>query len=187
MKVKKAVDICKKRSVLTLYDSADGQWLSDGGVIYPLFELPEFSEETICLAYDINVKKAASMVIARYPNLPEGINFEDAALNETQVVEGPMDLNYKGQWLKPIITSQGIEFINGEYFKPLSDISDEGLLFFERIADSGNKYFAVKQGLLIVAIIFPMRVIDESFVKEIQAFATLCEASLHNKKSSSQQ
>lgn len=186
MKVKKAVDICKKRNVLRLYDSADGQWLSDGGVIYPLFELPEFTEDTICLAYDINIKKAASMVITRDHNLPEGINFEDAAKDEKQVVEGPMDLNYRGQWLKPIITSQGIEFINGEYLKPLSDISDEGLLFFERISDSGNKYFAVKQGLLIVAIIFPMRIIDEEFVKEIQAFATLCEASLHNKKSSLQ-
>lgn len=186
MKVKKAVDICKKRNVITLYDSTDGQWLSDGSAIYPLFELPEFTEETICLAYDINMKKAASMVIVRHSELPEGINFEDAALDETQVVEGPMDLNYKGQWLKPIITSQGIEFINGEYLKPLSDISDEGLLFFERITDKGNKYFAVKQGLLIVAIIFPMRVIDEAFVKEMQAFATLCEASLHNKKSSQQ-
>lgn len=182
MKVKKAVDICKKRNVITLYDSADGQWLSDGGAIYPLFELPEFTEDTICLTYDINVKKAASMVIIRNPELPEGINFEDATKDETQVVEGQMDLNYRGQWLKPIITSKGIEFINGEYLKPLSDISDEGLLFFERISDSGNKYFAVKQGLLIVAIIFPMRIIDEEFVKEINAFATLCEASLHNKK-----
>ena len=182
MKVKKAVDICKKRSCLTLYDSTDGQWLSDGGAVYPLFDLPEFSEETICLAYDINAKKAATMVIARHPNLPEHIDFSDAALGEAQVVEGPMDINYKGKWLKPIITSQGIEFINGEYLKPLADVSDEGLLFYERISKSGHKYFAVKQGLLIVAIILPMSIIDESFVKEINTFASLCEISLFNKK-----
>lgn len=187
MKVKKAVDICKKRNIIRLYDSDDGQWLSDGSAVYPLFELPDFTEETICLAYDINMKKAASMVISRYPALPEGIDFSDAPKNEKQVVEGPMELNYKGQWLKPIVTSQGIEFINGEYLKPLSDISDQGLLFFERITDNGNKYFAVKQGLLIVAIIFPMRVIDEAFVKEMDAFAALCEASLHNQTTDNQQ
>lgn len=88
MKVKKAVDICKKRNRIDLYDSDDGQWLSDGLAVYPLFELPEFTEETICLAYDIDIKKAASMQIHRYAELPEGMNFEDAAKDEKQAIEG---------------------------------------------------------------------------------------------------
>ena len=49
MKIKKIIDLCKKRGIFRLYAGESVQWISDGCALYPLYNLPEFDEETLHL------------------------------------------------------------------------------------------------------------------------------------------
>ena len=48
MKIKKLIDLCKKRGCFYLFEDERVQWLSDGVALYPLYNVPEFDEETLC-------------------------------------------------------------------------------------------------------------------------------------------
>ncbi len=176
MKVKKAIDLFKKHGSIHIHDGPDFQWITDGSAIYPLFELPDFTEETICIAYDIDFKKSAKMNIKRYPDLPESINLEDSIKEEKEVEEyTKFSLIYGGRCLKAFVAENGIVFIDSAYLAPLSDISYENIRYFERTSTQGTTYIAVKNGLELVAAIFPVKVIEDTFVAEINTFAQLCE------------
>lgn len=176
MKTKKAIDLCKKTGVLNIYCDKDVQWISNGAAIYSLWGLPELDEISVCLAYDIDGKKAEKMTIKRYPELPDTLNLEDNTPTEAQLEEyTKFGLRYMGRDLRALIAKDGVIFIDKAYLSPLSDIPYEDLFYFARTDKSGQTYIAVKQGLEIVAAVYPVRVIEESFVAEINTFAQLCE------------
>lgn len=76
---------------------------------------------------------------------------------------------------RALIEKGSVIFIDKAYLAPLSDIPYEDLFYFARTDKSGQTYITVKQGFEIVAAIYPVRVIEESFVAEINTFAQLCE------------
>ena len=116
------------------------------------------------------------MTIKRYPELPDTLNLEDNTPTEAQLEEHTkFGLRYMGRDLRALIAKDGVIFIDKAYLSPLSDIPYEDLFYFARTDKSGQIYIAVKQGLEIVAAIYPVRVIEESFVAEINTFAQLCE------------
>lgn len=43
MKIKKAVDICKRTGELTLCEGKDVQWITDGAAAYPMYAAPKFN------------------------------------------------------------------------------------------------------------------------------------------------
>ncbi len=176
MKTKKAIDLCKKTGVLNIYCDKDVQWISNGAAIYSLWGLPELDEISVCLAYDIDGKKAEKMTVKRYPELPDTLNLENNTPTEAQLEEyTKFGLRYMGRDLRVLIAKDGVIFIDKAYLSPLSDIPYEDLFYFARTDGSGQTYIAVKQGFEIVAAIYPVRVIEESFVAEINTFAQLCE------------
>lgn len=175
MKTKKAIDLCKKTGVLNIYCDKDVQWISNGSAVYQLWGLPELDEISVCLAYDIDSKKAEKMTIKRYPELP-ALNLEDNTPHEAQLEEyTTFGLRYGGKDLQALIAKDGAIFIDKAYLSPLSDIPYEDLFFFARKDTAGKIYIAVKQGLEIVAAIYPEKVIEETFVAGINTFAQLCE------------
>ncbi|MBQ3603933.1 MAG: hypothetical protein IJA02_08845 [Clostridia bacterium] len=116
------------------------------------------------------------MNIKRYPDLPESINLEDSIKEEKEVEEyTKFSLIYGGRCLKAFVAENGIVFIDSAYLAPLSDISYENIRYFERTSTQGTTYIAVKNGLELVAAIFPVKVIEDTFVAEINTFAQLCE------------
>lgn len=181
MKTKKAFDLCKKRNTVFLYNGDEAQWISDGCAVYPLFGLPVFNKETLFKTNDITDKQAASINFMLSDELPPNICFEDIEPGEQKVERLPIGIGYRGMSLIPFKTSTGIEFISAKYLTPLEDI-DGGLLdFYERRTKGGATYFAVKTGMLIVAIIQPAEVISAGMVAELALLAKMCETSLENK------
>lgn len=183
MKIKKIIANCKNIGQLYIYDHGDSaQWISSGDAAYPIFDLPKFDPDTICTAYDITDKQQDKMVIQRLPELPTGICFDDYCESEHQVEPSRMRIIAQGKTLMPILTSAGMQFIDDKLLEPLADVPSDDLSLFERITDDGRMYFAVKQGLMITAVIEPFDILTDDFVDEVKSIATQCEIALYNKK-----
>ena len=182
MKIKKLIDICKKTGNIFLYNTGDTRWISDGHAIFDISDLPPFDEVTLCLTYDINEKQANKINFRHETTLPGAINFSDICDNEFIAERGPMWLSHAGTGIIPFKTSQGVVFIESKYLIPLSDISESQLTFYERMTKTGEIYFAVKFGLILVAIITPIDVINKEFVDKLKDLTAQCEVAWFNKK-----
>ncbi len=183
LKIKKLIDICKKTGNIFLYDTGNSRWISDGHAIYDITELPAFDEFTLCKTYDINDKQASKINFRNETMLPQEICFTDICENETIAERGPMWLSHAGTGIIPFKTSQGVVFVESKYLQPLSDVSESLLTLYERTTKNGNIYFAVKSGMLLLAVITPFDVVNEEFVERLKELTQQCEVALFNKKS----
>ena len=77
MKIKKLIDLCKKRGCFYLFEDERVQWLSDGVALYPLYNVPEFDEETLCRTFDITEKQQEKIPVhaGRFPDRRNTILF----------------------------------------------------------------------------------------------------------------
>lgn len=183
MIIKKIIDICKKHTVVYLYDTPKEQWISDGYAIYPLFGLPKFDECTLCQTYDITDKQRDKIHFKHETKLPPYLSFEDVEDNETPCNEGPMYLSSAGRGIVPYMTSQGIVFIDASYLAPLADTKEAMLQVYERYTAAGQMYFAVKSGFMLLALIMPYDCINEQFVNNLEVLYKQCSIALFNKQS----
>ena len=66
MKLKKIEQILKRNKTIILYHGPDDiQFLSDGAALYPMFNLPELTKESIFTMFDIPEEKASKFDIRR--------------------------------------------------------------------------------------------------------------------------
>lgn len=178
MEIKKIIGLCKKSGTLRMFLNEGAQWISDGYALYPLFDFPIFNEENICKCYDISAKKAEKMHISFSYDLPQAFDYRDNTEDETQCVRGAPIFG----GLVPITTSQGLEFIQSKYLTPFADCDDAMLYVFERTNATGTRYFVIKDGYMLVAIVLPYDCINEGFVKRLKDICEQCEISLFNKQ-----
>lgn len=171
MKIKKIAHICNKSKTYILYDkpsNGDGtatQWLGDGCAAYPLDGMPLLSEDSLCRMFDITEKRRASTYIKRVPK-PEKVNMEDTDPGEYQAREMGLGILHGNRELIPLMTRKGITFIQNQYLSPL-DGEEDMLELYERETTEGQTYIAAKTGMLIRAVIFPVKLVDEKFVNQL--------------------
>ena len=185
MKIKKTIDLCKKRGYFYLFTPEGGeQWISDGVGIYPLGDAPYLDENTICILFDISAKTREKMVF-RVGTAPAGICFDDIAEGEAICEQGALLLGEGKNGVIPYKTQQGIQFIDRKHMEPLEDCGD--LEVYERISEHGDMYFAVKRGCILVGLIMPYDIINEHFVKSLRSLAELCAVAWENKRASEEE
>lgn len=175
---KKIIDLCKKKSYVTIYNTPEGRFISDGSGLWPITNLPVFDEETFCLTYDIPKGKIRFFVDSK---LPKHIDVSDYADNESACEIMNITLAYCGKLLIPVITDTGIKFIDSRYLAPLKD-NDNMISLWER-QTGNNLYFVLKSGMLFAGIVTPYELINIEFVNEVEKLATLCKVALDNKNS----
>ena len=183
MKIRKIIDICKKKGNIIIFESGKEQWISDGAAVFPMFNLPQFDEDSLCRTYDTTDKQAAKIHFHHEYTMPTAYDFEDCTEDEDVVARGPMWLSDAGRGIIPYMTSQGVAFIDAKYLQPLSDIEDSMLNLYERHTKSGQIYFAAKSGFMLVGIILPVDAINDQFVERLKQLTQQCEIALFNKKS----
>lgn len=183
MKIRKIIDICKKNGNIIIFESRKEQWISDGAAVFPMFNLPQFDEDSLCRTYDITDKQAAKIHFRHEHTMPTAYDFKDCTEDEDVVTRGPMCLSDAGRGIIPYMTSQGVAFIDAKYLQPLSDIEDSMLNLYERYTKSGQIYFAAKSGFMLVGIILPVDAINDQFVERLKKLTQQCEIALFNKKS----
>ena len=179
MKFKKMIDLCKKRGFFHLFVPTGGeQWISDGAGCYPLGDVPMMDEDILCAICDIPEKAREKMRFLE-GEVPHNLCFDDVDDSEVRCEQAAIVLGGKNSVI-PYKTSQGIEFIDCKHLEPLENSGD--LEVYERLSKWGNTYFAIKRGLLLVALILPYTLITEPFVEELKDMAALCEIALQNQK-----
>ena len=163
MKIKKAIDICKKSKMIATLYVEDEQWITNGEACFSVAGICNLNEEYICALYDISDKQREKIQFKIGVNAPEVVSRGDIdpAETEAQILKIGVDLDGLGLCI-PLKTEQGIIFIQRRYLEPLLDVPESELMFYKRTTDDGKKTFiAVKIGLLLYAIIAPVIINDE--------------------------
>ncbi len=173
MKMKAIAAICKRQKRFYLFDSEVGeQWLGDGCAIYPLFKMPQLNEQNIYTIFDIPERQQSKMYFTQGA-LPEGVNFEDTVQCENILEPAKMEIGYAGKVLRPLLTSQGLIFIDVQYLEPLSDVADM-IELYERVDRAGKAYIVAKTGFILMAVIMPYDVITKDFVEQLKDLTRNC-------------
>ena len=179
MKITKIIGLIKKSKKLMFFEGKDCDWLSDGEEgIYPASHSKEASAVLICDMYDLDTSK----ISVRNTVLPTAYNYADSCENENLISKSEIEIVHKGEHLVAYETSEGIDFVDKKYFAPFTDMDEAYLRVFERYTKDGDLYFAVKNGLELVGIILPAKVITKEFVEDIDAMSRACTIALQNVK-----
>lgn len=181
MKFKEIQAICKKTKAIRLYENETNvlQWIGDGYAIYPLFKMPIFKEDTIFAAFDIPDEKKPDYLFKMEP-LPEELSFADTVEGEEHIeIKMRLSILVGKIVLEPLYLDREIMFIDTAYLKPIADYSE--LEYYKRISAMGNRYIAVKSGLILVAVIIP-QFISAELTEEMETVAAACKRVVEGRK-----
>ena len=179
MKIKKIVDICRREGVARIYEDKSGnQWLSCGYASYPLYEVPKLSEDEFFTIFDFTEKQRDQTIFER-AEFPANFSTSDYSLSDTICEKLSPNIPFGSRLLIPFSTVGGIKFLDSEYLAPFAG---ESIEVYERISEKGERYFAVKVGMCLRAIITPFNAINKSFVDNIQKIYSLCQHALYKKE-----
>jgi len=188
MKIKTLAAMCKRAGVFKLYDRADAagevteQWLGTGAAMYRLPALPYLTEDNLVAFFDITEKQRRESISFYHSQMPESLNFNDTDDEESLVEREQMILHYKNRSMQPIMTRSGLEFVDTAFLSPIADIMGELALYERCRAHDGQVYFVAKMGLLIEAVIMPLQLKEEDFVRTVEAVAKNGRAAFIAKK-----
>lgn len=181
MKVKAVIDICKKSKVFRFYTTEEGQWLSDGRGMYPLFGVPLLDEGAVCALYGVSSTQQEKIEFKSAYTLPKEYDFSDVVEREKELKRIPFDLHAYGCRLAPFECSSGVVYFDAAYFAPLKDVDPRMLRVYERIGASGEAYYVVKDGLFLVAILAPFAAVTEEMVDMLSKLTRLTALAVENK------
>lgn len=180
MKIKKVVDICRREGVARIYkDEKDTQWLSCGYACYPLYEVPELSEDEFFTVFDFTAKQR-NETIFECAVFPSSLSTWDSYPGEIRCEKLSPNIPFGSRLLIPFSTVGGIKFLDSEYLAPFAGETND-IEVYERIQKNGEPYFAVKIGMCLRAIIMPFNAVNKSFVDNIAKIYSLCKDALYNK------
>lgn len=167
MKLKKVSAICKREKRYYLFDrtteSGGGeQWVGDGCAVYLLDGLPHLNEDNLCRMFDISEGQRDNIII-KQTKAPDSICWEDTNMDESEAKDMEPGLIYEGRELLPLMTREGIIFIDKKYLSPFNG-EGEYIRLYRRRTSEGQAYIAVKAGLMIRGVIFPVDVVSDKLV-----------------------
>lgn len=181
MKIKRVESILKARKTIITYHTEDKcQWIGDGSAFYPIYNMPTLTEENIFVMFDVAESKRDKFFFAER-ELPDNLSFEDADATEVMLDRAEYAINYGGRNLEPLKTSQGVAFINKRYLSPFEK-TDNGYELYERTAKSGDIYFAVKSGFLLLGIVAPYDLVSENFIMKLKELLVMSQIVWANKE-----
>ena len=182
MKIKKTVDICRREGLARIYKGANGtQWLSCGYACYPLYEIPELSEDEFFTIFDLSPKQREETLFERAEN-PLPLSTLDFYEDEEICERLSPNIPFGSKLLIPFSTLSGIKFLDSEYLAPLAD-EIKSIEVYERTPKNGEPYFAVKVGMSLRALIMPFNAVNKPFVDNIEKIYFLCQRALSKKDS----
>lgn len=177
IKLKRIESILKQRKTIIIVEADGQQWLSDGCAFYPVVDLPKLTRDNVFAIFDIPYEKRENYTVAE--RTVPGFCFESIDPTEKLADRRKTHLLYDGRCLAPVITSQGLLFMDAKYLSPFAGTVD-GVEIYERINDAGQSYFAVKSGFLLMGVILPVMVRPEPLLQELGAWSALLKIAIEN-------
>lgn len=183
MKINKIAGICKRAGMIRLYDehTGDMQWCGTDAAIYPLYSLPILDSDTVGPVMNFSDKELKNIVV-EHESIPLRYDVNDTAEGEKYIGEpvfrfliGSIVYN---AYHRPI--TGGVLFVNADYLKPLLGGEDDPELYLRNGDSFTGEYIAVKQGLMLAAIIEPeLDILSASLVNSVSALAVAVNNELH--------
>lgn len=181
MKIKKIVDICRHEGVARISKDTRGiQWLSCGYACYPLYEIPELSEDNFFTIFDFSPKQREDTLFERTEH-PMALSTSDFYDDEELCERLTPNIPFGSKLLIPFSTLSGIKFLDSEFLAPLAD-EIKNVAVYERTPRNGEPYFAVKVGMSLRALIMPFNAVNKPFVENIEKIYSLCKNALYKKE-----
>ena len=175
MKINKIAGICKRAGMIRLYDehTGDMQWCGTDAAIYPLYSLPVLDSDTVGPVMNFSDKELKNIVV-EHVRIPLRYDVNDTAKGEKYIGEPifrfVIGSNVYNAYQRP--GTLGVLFINADYLKPLLGGEDDPELYLRSDNSFTGEYIAVKQVLMLAAIIEPeLDILSASLVKNVTAFA----------------
>ena len=183
MKINKIAGICKRAGMIRLYDehTGDMQWCGTDAAIYPLYSLPVLDSDNIGPVMNFSDKELKNIVV-EHVRIPLRYDVNDTAEGEKYIGEPIFQFLIGGTvynaYHRPI--AGGVLFVNAGYLKPLLGGEDDPELYLRGIDSLTGEYIAVKQGLMLAAIIEPeLDILSASLVNSVSALAVAVNNELH--------
>ena len=175
MKINKIAGICKRAGMIRLYDehTGDMQWCGTDAAIYPLYSLPVLDGDNVGPVMNFSDKELKNIVV-EHVCIPPRYDVNDTAEGEKYIGEPifrfVIGSNVYNAYQRP--GTLGVLFINAAYLKPLLGGEDDPELYLRSDNSFTGEYIAVKQGLMLAAIIEPeLGILSASLVENVSAFA----------------
>lgn len=162
MKIRKVSALCKAEKTVQLVDAhrTEEQWVGDGAALYPLRGLPTMSEGNILRMFDISPNDSEKYQVRRVDDIDLPIDLSDIPDNgETKLPNPDICITYAGKDVMPLDASGKVLWIDPKYIDPVRKSGD--LELYERVDANGIPYIAVKAGMMLEAIIYPLSIGDK--------------------------
>lgn len=183
MKINKIAGICKRAGMIRLYDehTGDMQWCGTDAAIYPLYSLPVLDSDNVGPVMNFSDKELKNIVV-EHVRIPLRYDVNNTAEGEKYIGEPVFRFligsTVYNAYHRPV--TGGVLFINADYLKPLLGGEDDPELYLRGIDSLTDEYIAVKQGLMLAAIIEPeINLLSASLINSVTAFATAVNNEIH--------
>ena len=172
MRFSKIAALAKRNKTAVLMRDPDGvQWLDIGGAAYMLDGMPPLDSETVLTVMGVpEDKKDAWLSTVREDR---GGLLENDAPGEEEVTADNAGISviYGGKLLMPIYTMMGMVWVDVELLAP-TDRKEAGYRrFFIREMENGVRAVAVKEGMILKAVIMECRVEGSDLADAIDILA----------------
>lgn len=187
MKLSKYAKLVKRTGELILLrvDNA-GVWLGTGTGLYRCEGVPETIDVgtiQVLLDFDEKTKERVHAMVEDNmdPGDVYGMDICDFNSEEQHVQRYGFAINYKGTYVNVMICENGdLLFVDETLLAPVSDILEksEYAQLTARKARNGERYLVVKDGMITVAAVMPVKFLNQEFFADLQDFEGRCASQL---------
>lgn len=166
MKFSKIASIIKKAKTAILITDADGmQWLSNGAAAYRLENMPTLDEDTVLTIMNVSDDARDKWYTAMREN--KDSLFQDFAEGEEEITaeDAGITIIHNGHLMTPIYTMEGMLWVDAALLAPTEKKDMEYRTFFVR-KSGGHRAIAVKDGMILIAVIMELNVWDDTSLSD---------------------
>lgn len=153
MKIKAIAAICRKSKEARILTGTYGeQYIGNSEALYQVNGLPQLDKESLLTVFDVPAKARENWNVT-CQELQDELNMEkQQQWEELELMRIKLEVDEKK--MMPLVSSQGVVFVDTEYLKPLQGVGDYTKLC-AHYTKSGKLLIVVKVGLIVRALIWP--------------------------------
>ena len=172
MKFSKIAALAKREKTAILMRDADGvQWLGTGSAAYMLEGMPPLDTDTVLTVMGVPEDKKSTWFSVEKEDKGKLLENDVPGEEEVTADNAGISVIYGGKLLMPIYTMMGMVWIDAELLAP-TDRKEEGYRrFFIREMENGIRAVAVKEGLVLTAVIMECRIESNDLADALDTLA----------------
>ena len=172
MKFSKIAALAKREKTAILMRDADGvQWLGTGSAAYMLEGMPPLDTDTVLTVMGVPEDKKSTWFSVEKEDRGKLLENDVPGEEEVTADNAGISVIYGGKLLMPIYTMMGMVWIDMELLAP-TDRKEEGYRrFFIREMENGIRAVAVKEGLVLTAVIMECRIESNDLADALDTLA----------------